>query len=177
VFAYLSPRGPHPRIAARNAGLRVAADQNRPAPQSRTPGGARQPRPACCSTPSISASTAGTTRPDSGSAATTTRRRAAHGACPAARTWTRAQPSHQAVRSSIPSIARTTPEQARRGASTLAHSARLSGHVAPGPSRTSRRQQPGRARPPGGFAHHRIPQSTAGHLTPAAVPQIRFICA
>jgi hypothetical protein len=32
VFAYLSPRGRHPRMAARNAGARVAADQNRPAP-------------------------------------------------------------------------------------------------------------------------------------------------
>jgi len=32
VFAYLSRRGPHPRMAARNAGARVAADQTRPAP-------------------------------------------------------------------------------------------------------------------------------------------------
>jgi hypothetical protein len=37
VFAYLSPRGPHPRIAARNAGVRVAADQNRPAPTTTNP--------------------------------------------------------------------------------------------------------------------------------------------
>src|SRR5260370_19817264 len=31
VFAYLSRRGPHPRMAARNAGARVAAGQDRPA--------------------------------------------------------------------------------------------------------------------------------------------------
>jgi hypothetical protein len=32
VFASLPRREPHPRMAARNAGARVAADQNRPAP-------------------------------------------------------------------------------------------------------------------------------------------------
>jgi hypothetical protein len=31
MFAPLSHRGPHSRIAARNAGARVAADQNKPA--------------------------------------------------------------------------------------------------------------------------------------------------
>jgi len=44
------------------------------------------------------------------------------------------QPSHQAVRSSIPSIARTTLEQARRGApGARPLSPPQPGHVAPGP--------------------------------------------
>jgi hypothetical protein len=60
-----------------------------PLPRPRTPGGAGYPCPACCRTPSSCASTAGTTRPGSGSAARVTRRCGAHGACPAARTWIR----------------------------------------------------------------------------------------
>jgi hypothetical protein len=59
--------------------------------------------------PSSSASTAGKTRPGPGSAATTTRRCAAHGACPAARTWT------QAAIASNRSTARTNREQAQGG--------------------------------------------------------------
>ena len=47
MLAYLSPWGPHPRMAARNAGARVAAGQNRPAPT--TPNSRRRtiptPRP------------------------------------------------------------------------------------------------------------------------------------
>ena len=90
-----------------------------PAPPPRTVGGAPGQRRAGCRTPSSCASTADTTRPGSGSAATAARRCAAPGACPAARTWTRG------ATTSNPSTAKQTD------AGTLPSPGRLTRHRLP----------------------------------------------
>jgi hypothetical protein len=72
------------------AGASVAAGQDRPAPTITSSRWCTRTTLRLVPHPSRCESTAGTTRPGSGSATTAARRRAAPGACPAARTWTRA---------------------------------------------------------------------------------------